>query len=147
MMRLYHTTIFWYYICMTQFLVAFFSAAILFAIIEITWITQVARPYIFHKIEPLIEINLSAALVFYIVYASGILFFAVYPALASGQWKTALFMGCLFGFFCYATYDLTNMATLRDWEWSMVVLDVLWGTALTGFVATASYWITKFVVG
>lgn len=134
---------------MTHIITAFVSTALVFALIDVVWISQVARPYIFTKIESLLELNITAAVIFYLVYIGGIILFAVYPALntAGNGFKYALVYGALFGFFCYATYDLTNMATLRDWSWSMVVLDVAWGTILTGASAALGYYITNSLLG
>ncbi len=133
---------------MTQIIVAFISTALAFAIIDLLWISRVALPYFFSKIEHLIAINIPAAVLFYLMYMSGIVYYAVYPALQStsdGAWRQALVAGCFFGFFCYATYDLTNMATLKDWRWSLVVSDVLWGIVITGSTAVIGYLITKSI--
>ena len=81
--------------------------------------------------------NMTAAVVFYLLYIAGILVFAVRPALANGDWRTAALFGALFGFFAYATYDLTNFATLKVWTLRVTLLDIAWGTFLTGTVATA----------
>ncbi|MFZ1477824.1 MAG: DUF2177 family protein, partial [Sphingorhabdus sp.] len=69
------------------------------------------------------------------------------PALASGRWQTALCWGALFGFFCYMTYDLTNHATLKTWSVKVTVLDIIWGTVLTGSAATVGWWITTLIHG
>ena len=83
--------------------------------------------------------NWQAALIFYFIYIFGILYFAVLPGFEHHQWKTVLFNGAFLGFLCYATYDLTNMATIKQWPLSIVVVDIIWGTILTGSVAIASY--------
>ena len=81
--------------------------------------------------------NMLAAIAFYLVYLAGVVTFAIRPALAAGDWKTALAKGALFGFFAYATYDLTNLATLKVWSLKMALLDMAWGAALTGVTASA----------
>ena len=81
--------------------------------------------------------NMPAAIAFYLVYLAGVVTFAIRPALAAGDWKTALAKGALFGFFAYATYDLTNLATLKVWSLKMALLDMAWGAALTGVTASA----------
>jgi uncharacterized membrane protein len=78
-----------------------------------------------------------AAVAFYLVYIAGVLVFALRPALASGDWRTAVLFGALFGFFAYATYDLTNLATLRVWSLPVSLIDMAWGTVLTGVAAGA----------
>jgi uncharacterized membrane protein len=82
--------------------------------------------------------NMRAAIAFYVVYIFGILYFAVRPALAAGDWKVALLSGALFGFFAYATYDLTNLATLKVWSVPVSLIDIAWGTALSGAAASAA---------
>ena len=80
------------------------------------------------------------------VFIVGILLFAVHPALQTSNFKTALFLGAAFGFFTYATYDLTNLSTLKDWPVSVVVVDIIWGTLLSASVASISYIIaTKWI--
>jgi uncharacterized membrane protein len=81
--------------------------------------------------------NMTAAAAFYVLYVIGILTFAVRPALAASNWQVATFLGALFGFFCFATYDLTNLATVRFWSLRVSLIDILWGTFLTGASATA----------
>jgi len=85
-------------------------------------------------------VNWGAAVVFYLMYIAGIIIIAVHPALVSGSVKTAAIYGALFGFFCYATYDLTNYATLKGWPLKMVIVDITWGVFLTTSIATAAAW-------
>jgi uncharacterized membrane protein len=81
--------------------------------------------------------NMTAAVAFYLIYILGILFFAVRPALAAGDWRTAALNGALCGFFAYATYNLTNLATLKVWSLKVSLIDMAWGTLLTGVAASA----------
>ena len=83
--------------------------------------------------------NFLAAGVFYLLNIFGIMIFALLPALKEGNPKTALVYGALYGLFTYATYDLTNFATLRDWPLKVVFVDILWGTFLTAIVALVAY--------
>ena len=85
----------------------------------------------------------GAAIVFYLVFAAGLLFFAVMPALASGSWVKAALFGAALGALCYATYDLTNHATLRDWPLMVTIVDIIWGAVLSGVVATVGYFAAK----
>jgi uncharacterized membrane protein len=86
-----------------------------------------------------------AAIVFYLLFIGGLMFFAVAPALESGEWRRALLYGALFGFMTYATYDLTNLATLRNWSVTVTLVDLVWGAILSGLVALASYRIGTFL--
>jgi uncharacterized membrane protein len=89
--------------------------------------------------------RLAPAVAFYLLYILGVMIFAVAPALEAGKWQTALIQGAMFGFFCYMTYDLTNLATLKQWSIKVTILDMIWGTVLTGAAATAGYWATNLV--
>ena len=83
--------------------------------------------------------NWAAAVVFYLIYIGGILFFAINPALQTQNWQTALLNGVVLGMLCYATYDLTNMATIANWPLSIVVIDIVWGMVLTGSVSLLTF--------
>jgi uncharacterized membrane protein len=91
--------------------------------------------------------NMSAAALFYLIYVVGIVLFAVGPALKNESLVYAIAYGALFGFFTYATYDLTNYATLKDWPVMVAVVDTAWGTALAGFSAGAGYLLSRQILG
>jgi uncharacterized membrane protein len=112
-----------------------------FFIIDIIWLGVIARD--FYRSQMDVSVNWTAATIFYLMYIVGILIFAVIPALKSGDWTTALIWGALFGFFTYATYDLTNLATLANWPLKLAVVDIIWGTVLGSSVATVSYYLGK----
>jgi len=93
-------------------------------------------------------VNFPPAIVFYAVYPIGLLIFAIIPALKSGSITTAVVSGALFGFFTYATYDLTNHATLRNWTLQLTLVDVAWGTILAAITSAVTFWVvSKFVHG
>lgn len=79
------------------------------------------------------------AIIFYLIYAAGLAYFAIQPALVSGKWSTALISGAALGFVAYATYDLTNQATIRAWPMVLTIVDLAWGTIASGLAATISY--------
>ncbi|MGH6624472.1 MAG: DUF2177 family protein, partial [Burkholderiaceae bacterium] len=89
--------------------------------------------------------NFVAAAIFYAIYVVGVLVFAVMPSLQSGQWTDALLKGALFGFFCYLTYDMTNLATLKGWPVWIAALDTAWGTALTGTAASGGFFVARWL--
>ena len=89
------------------------------------------------------KVNWVAALIFYMMYISGILYFVIFPSLINGDWQTALLKGAILGILCYGTYDLTNMATLKNWPYEIVIIDILWGAFLTGLTSTLSFIITQ----
>ena len=86
-------------------------------------------------------------ILFYLLWVAGLILFAVAPALESGDWVRALLLGAAFGFITYATYDLTNLATLRDWPLLLTLVDLAWGTVLGGVVGTVSYLLGRNVLG
>ncbi|HEY1710920.1 MAG TPA: DUF2177 family protein [Rhizomicrobium sp.] len=90
--------------------------------------------------------NIAAIALFYPLSVLGVVYFALNPALNSGAWTDALIKGALFGLFAYATYDLTNMATLKVWSLKLTLLDMAWGTFLTGVSATLGFFITRLFV-
>ncbi len=85
------------------------------------------------------SVSLPPAIVFYLLYPVGLLFFAIEPSLRSGSWRVALLNGALFGFFTYATYDLSNQATLRNWTSALSAVDIGWGTFLGAVTTVAAY--------
>lgn len=115
-----------------------------FFMIDMVWLGFVANKFYQTQLAVFVgPVNWTAAIIFYLVYIVGILIFAVVPALEAGSWQRAVVLGALFGFFCYATYDFTNLATLKDWPLTVVIVDVIWGAVLTGSVALGSYYLGK----
>ncbi len=118
-----------------------------FFAIDLIWLGVVAKNFyqdnLAHLLSP--DVNWSAALAFYFIYIAGIILFAVKPGLDVQSLGKAALWGALFGFFTYATYDLTNLATLRDWPLKVVVVDIAWGTLLCTLVASGSYLIGRWL--
>ena len=119
-----------------------------FFVIDILWLGVVAKGFYRRKLSFILSdhVNWPVAIIFYLIYIAGILFFAVRPALSSNSWREATLLGGLFGFFTYATYDLTNMATIKDWPIAIVVVDVLWGVCLCVIVATVSFFVSRWLI-
>lgn len=116
-----------------QYLVSIIVTALAFGAMDAVWLnTMFTRLYKPEIGELIGDLRWAPALVFYLLYIIGIQIFAIAPALASGKWTTALLYGALFGFFCYATYDLTNHATMKVWSLKVTVLDIIWGSFATG---------------
>jgi uncharacterized membrane protein len=83
--------------------------------------------------------NIPAAIIFYAIYIAGVMIFVINPAVAAGQWTHAALYGALFGFFAYATYDMTNLATLKDWPLSLALADMAWGASITAAASVVGY--------
>ncbi len=133
-----------------KYLTAYIVTCIAFALIDSLWLrTMVTKLYQPEIGELLLRsgFRIGPAIAFYVLYILGIMIFAVGPALASGRWQTALLFGALFGFFCYMTYDLTNHATMKVWSTKVTVLDIIWGTFLTGSASLTGWWLTNLIFG
>ena len=132
-----------------RYIVAYVATGIAFLAIDLIWLITMAdllyRPLLGDLLTE--SFNLAPAVLFYLIYIAGIVIFAIRPALAGGRWTTAALFGALFGFCAYATYDLTNQATIRDWPTLITVADLCWGTFLTATAATAGFAATKRFVG
>ncbi len=130
---------------MSRSLIAYVATMIVFAVVDFVWLGFVAKDLYRNGIGHLMAPTpyWPAAVVFYLLFIVGLVFFAVSPALDAGEWTRALLNGALFGFFCYATYDLTNYATLKGWPLSIVLSDLAWGAFVSAVAATAGFFITR----
>ena len=128
----------------TRMITAYLLTGVSFALIDSIWLrTMYTRPYQPELGEILGGLRLGPAIAFYLIYIAGMVWFAVGPALANGRWQTALVQGAVLGLLCYATYDLTNFATLKVWSLKVTVLDIIWGTVLTGSASLAGWAATR----
>ena len=132
---------------MVQYITAYLATAQVFLAVDYVWLSQLATRFYFDRIGHLLmdKPNMGAAGAFYIIYVVGIVIFAVAPSLNSESLAIAIVNGAMFGFFTYATYDVTNYATLRDWPVIVTVVDVAWGTVLSAFSAGMGYVLTRMV--
>lgn len=133
---------------MSRTLLAYIATLIVFGIVDFIWLGFVAKDLYRNGIGHLMaeSPNWAAAVLFYLLFIGGLVYFAVGPALSAGEWQRAAINGALFGFFCYATYDLTNLATLKGWPVSIVVADLLWGAFVSTVGATAGFFITRAIL-
>ena len=126
---------------MKPYLIAYGAAALAMLCLDAVWLTLTAntlyRPLLGDIMLP--GFRPAPAIMFYALYVAGVVIFAVNPGLAAGRWTSALMYGALLGFFCYATYDLTNQATLKNWSTIVTLVDMSWGTFLTACAGTAGY--------
>jgi uncharacterized membrane protein len=120
----------------------------IFFLVDMLWLGVIAKGFYQKNLSFILSptVNWTAAIVFYLLYIVGILIFAVVPALRTCSAGKAVVLGLLFGFFTYATYDLTNLATVKDWPFKIVVVDILWGMFLCGVVSVASYGIGSWLL-
>ena len=121
--------------------------AVVFFALDFVWLSvatsRVYRPYLGDLLAK--QPKLAVAAAFYLLYVVGIIALAVMPGVRDGAVTGALWRGALFGFLAYATYDLTNLSTIRDWAWQVSVIDMVWGTVLTGTVSIAGYYAARWL--
>jgi len=124
---------------MSRYLAAYLAVAAVVVILDLVWLGMIARPMYVQGIGHLMaeRPNIPVAALFYAVHALGIIVFAVVPQDANAGLRQTLVAGTLFGFFTYATYDLTNLATLRNWPVLIAVVDITWGSMVSGVAAGA----------
>lgn len=115
-------------------LAAYVTALVCFLLLDAVWLSVMGPRLYQPALGPLMApgVNWAAAALFYALYGVGLVVFAIAPALEAGEPTVALRRGALFGLMAYATYDLTNQATLRDWPWAVTVADLAWGTVVSG---------------
>lgn len=126
---------------MNKFIFAYVATAIVFVAADFLWLGVIARSFYKDQLGPLLSAHPSmpVAALFYGLYLVGVVLFGVAPGLRADSLTTALAFGAAFGFFAYATYDLTNLATLRDWPAALTFVDLAWGTVVTGAAASCGY--------
>lgn len=129
-------------------LAAYLGAAALFFALDFLWLGVLAIGFYRAEIGPLLldRPKVLAAGAFYLFYVAGIVGFAVVPALNAQSWLWALLAGAALGLIAYGTYDMTNLATLRNWSWKVSLVDLLWGGTLSGLAALAGYWAARLTV-
>jgi uncharacterized membrane protein len=124
-----------------MFIKLFFIAIPVFFAIDIIWLVFVAKKFYNKQIGFLMkpDINWYAAIIFYLLFIGGLVTFVISPAVEKHSLKHALFYGALFGLITYATYDLTNLATMKDWPLLVTIVDLAWGMMLSASVAVITY--------
>ena len=134
---------------MPSFIPLYLATVAVFFLVDLVWLGVVARGFYRDQLGSLMadDIRWPVAIAFYLLWIVGLLVFVVLPALEARDLGRAVLLGLAFGFFTYATYDLSNLATLRDWPVALTVVDIAWGTVLGGLVATASFLIGRNVLG
>lgn len=127
-----------------QYFVTFLVTGVVFAVIDAIWLKLTAN---FYKKEfgSMLRAapNFFAAAAFYLIYVLGIVFFVLQPSWEVGEWWQVAVRGAAFGMIAYAAYDLTNLATLKNWSLKVVIIDILWGMAATGGAAMLSFLILE----
>ena len=131
----------------SKLIISYLLTAIVFFAIDLVWLGVVAKGLYSKYLGNLLsdQVNWTAAIIFYLLFIVGIFIFAILPAVDKASLSKAIVMGALFGFFTYATYDLTNLATLKGGPLTIVFIDITWGAVLTATVSAAGYTITRWI--
>lgn len=128
-----------------MFIKYYLVALFIFLVIDLLWLGLIAKNLYSKQLGHLMSDNVNwiAAIIFYILFIVGLVFFVIMPAIEKGSWSYALLAGFLFGLISYATYDLTNLATLKDWPISITLIDLVWGTSLGGLVSMITFFLVR----
>ncbi len=123
----------------------YITALIVFFVIDLIWLGVIAAKLYRHYLGALMadKVNWPAALIFYGIFISGLVYFVIEPAMIKQSLSFAVGAGAFFGFITYATYDLTNLATLKDWPLPITIIDLIWGSVLSASVSGISYFILQ----
>ncbi|MFB0958062.1 MAG: DUF2177 family protein [Clostridiaceae bacterium] len=121
---------------------------VVFFVVDIFWLGVISKNlyknYLGHLMAP--QVNWTAAIIFYLLFIAGLVFFVIDPALAKSSFWYAVAAGGFFGLITYSTYDLTNLATIKDWPLNITIIDLMWGTFLNAATSGITYWIvTRFL--
>jgi uncharacterized membrane protein len=125
------------------YLKEYIIAVIVFFVIDMIWLGVIAKDLYAKELGHLLSTNVNwiAAIIFYLLFVVGVVFFVIHPAIEKNSLNYAILAGILFGVITYATYDLTNLATLKDWPLKITIIDLIWGGTLSGLVSAISYYI------
>lgn len=121
--------------------------AVVFFAVDLIWLGLIAKNFYEKHLGRFFsdKVNWKAAVIFYFLFILGTMIFAVYPAVTQDSAMRAVIFGVLFGLFTYATYDLTNLATLKDWPIPIVIIDIIWGMVLCGTVSGVGFGVSKWL--
>lgn len=110
-------------------------------VVDLAWLGLFAKNFYHKMMSPHVTIafNWPFVVLFYVLYFTGIYIFALKPGIASGSLTQTLILASMFGFFCYMTYDITNMATIKNWPLTLAIVDIIWGVFLTTFTAFVAF--------
>lgn len=131
-----------------ELLIKLLAVGGIMGLLDYLWLGFIAKKLYYAEMGKLLldKPNMGAALVFYFIYVVGVLVFVVNPALERDLWLYALGMGAFFGLVAYATYDLTNLATMKDFPLKIVLIDLAWGMFITTVVSVGSFFIIRALV-
>ena len=124
-----------------KLIISYLLTTIVFFAVDMTWLGFIAKDLYKKYLGSFLsdKVNWPAAIIFYLLFIGGIFYFSILPAIEKNSVAKAIISGALFGFFTYATYDLTNLATLKDWPITVTIVDLVWGTSLSTLIGLFTY--------
>lgn len=128
-----------------QFFKLYGIALVVFLAIDMVWLLVISKDLYAKELGYLMtpNVNLLAALVFYLIFIVGLVVFVIQPAISSKSIKDLVIKAVLFGLVTYATYDLTNLATIKNWPILITIIDLIWGMTVSTLVAVATFKISE----
>ncbi len=130
-----------------KYILLYILTFLVFLAIDAVWLLVISKNLYSKEIGHLMaeKALLLPALIFYLLFVVGVLIFAVIPGYQAQSLSKTLMLGALFGLMTYATYDLTNLATLKDWPLKVTIIDIIWGTSLSTVTGLAGYYIAQLI--
>jgi uncharacterized membrane protein len=132
---------------MVKYILLYLIVFVAFLVIDLIWLGVVARKFYRDQLGFIMvdKINWPAALSFYLLFIAGLIYFVVLPSLGQGSWSNALLNGAFLGLLCYATYDLSNLATLKNWPLKVTIADLIWGSVLCGSLSVIGFFAGRVI--
>ena len=126
-----------------KYFLLFVITTVIFFAIDMLWIGVIAKNFYREKLSFIFtgDVRWVPAIIFYLIFIAGIIYFVIIPGFTHHNWKIVLMNGAFLGLLCYATYDLTNMSTIKQWPLIVTLVDIVWGTFLTATVSITSYFV------
>lgn len=130
---------------MKRHLYGYLATGAAFLVLDMIWLTLTASRLYRPRIGEIMAdtVNIAPAVAFYLIYLTGVFVLAILPAAEANSWKRLLVHAAVFGFCAYATYDLTNQATLKTWSTTITLIDLAWGTFVTTAAASIGFWVMR----
>ena len=127
-------------------LISYGLTLIVFLIVDLAWLGIIAKNLYSRYLGEFMtdSINWTAAIIFYLIFVAGLFIFVIYPSVENNSILRVIILGALFGIVTYATYDLTNLATLKAWPIQIVVIDIIWGSILSIIVSLSGFYIVRY---
>lgn len=130
-----------------KIIIIYIASLATFIILDIIWLGVITRNYYSSEIGHLMseKVNYLAAIAFYLIFVTGLVILAIMPGLKDENLKRTIINAAILGFVSYATYDLTNLATLKDWPLKMVLIDISWGTIISTITSIIGFYISTII--